>query len=324
MVIAFDMKTDRVLAAIPNVPAVHGVLAVPKLGEVFASATGRNQLQVISEKSFRVIAHAPAGNHPDGMAYAPNVHKLFISDEYGETETVIDTRNDRRIATIPMGGHVGNTQYDPVTHLIYADVQTRNQIVAIDPHTNRVIHRYALPDTCDRDHSLLIDAPASLAFVACTGGLPNGNSKLLLMDMKDMRVLSHRKVGRFPDVLAFDSGLHRLYVGSNNGVVTIFQIEGRSLRTLGRSFFAFEAHTVAVDPLTHLVYFPLQDVNGHAVLRIMAPTGLHGHLPKSDALRAPLSTSVEWPLFMTASLGHFTLWARKSPPRQCAQSSIRR
>ena len=31
------------------------------------------------------------------------------------------------------------------------------------------------------------------------------------------------------------------------------------------------AHTVSVDPLTHLVYFPLQNLNGHPVLRIMTP-----------------------------------------------------
>jgi len=29
------------------------------------------------------------------------------------------------------------------------------------------------------------------------------------------------------------------------------------------------AHTVFVDPETHLVYFPLENVNGHPVLRIM-------------------------------------------------------
>lgn len=37
-------------------------------------------------------------------------------------------------------------------------------------------------------------------------------------------------------------------------------------------YLAYEAHSVAVDPQTHRVYFPLQNVNGHGVLRIMAPT----------------------------------------------------
>lgn len=30
---------------------------------------------------------------------------------------------------------------------------------------------------------------------------------------------------------------------------------------------------VAVDPETHLVYFPLQDIHGHPILRIMRPAG---------------------------------------------------
>ncbi len=272
LVVAFDLKTERVLTTIRDVPAVHGVLAVPELGELFASATGRNRLDVISEGRLRVIAHAPAGIYPDGMAFAPDVHKLFISDEHGGTETVIDTRTNRRIATIPMGGHVGNSQYDPVSDRIFTDVQTRDQIVSIDPHSDRIVHRYSLPNSCDHDHSLLIDARARLAFVAC-----DGNAKLLLLDMRNMRVLSVHTVGRDPDVLAFDPGLGRLYVASESGVVAVFELDGTRLRLLGRKYLAFEAHSVAVDPITHWVYFPLQDVNGRGVLRVMAPIGLHRH-----------------------------------------------
>src|SRR5258708_24209627 len=31
------------------------------------------------------------------------------------------------------------------------------------------------------------------------------------------------------------------------------------------------AHTVCVDPNTHLVYFPLENIDGHPLLRIMEP-----------------------------------------------------
>ena len=266
-VTAVDLRNDRVVANIANVPAVHGVLAVPGLGQVFATATGRDRLDVISESSFRVIAHAPAGVYPDGITYAPDVDKLFISDEHGGTETVIDARTDRRIATIPMGGHVGNSQYDAVTHRVLVDVQTRDQIVAIDPRADRIVQRYALPGSCHHDHSLLLDARARVAFVAC-----DGNAKLLLVSLSDMRVLSVHDVGRDPDVLAFDPGLKRLYVASESGVVSVFWLKGKQLRLLGRSFLAYEAHSVAVDPKTHRVYFPLQNVNRRAVLRVMVPT----------------------------------------------------
>ncbi len=267
IVTAVDLRSERVVANVPDVPGVHGVLAVPALGEVFATATDRNRLDVISEQTFRVIAHAPAGVYPDGMTYAPDVHELFISDEAGQTETVVDTRSNRRIATIPMGGEVGNSQYDPVSQRVFVDVQTRHEMVAIDPRSNAIVRRYRLPATCNDDHSLLLDAPARLAFVAC-----DGNARLLLVDMNDMRVLSVHATGRDPDVLAFDAGLQRLYVASESGVVAVFQLEGRQLRLLGRGDLAYEAHSVAVDPLTHRVYFPLQNVGGRGVLRIMAPT----------------------------------------------------
>lgn len=269
MVTAVDLRTNRVVANVEDVLAVHGVLAVPELGEVFASATGRNRLDVISEQTYRVMASAPAGTYPDGLAYARDTRELFISDESGRTETVVDTRTNRRIATIPLGGEVGNSQYDPISHEIFVDVQTLDEIAAIDPRTNKVVARYPLPQNCEDDHSLLIDAPARVAFVAC-----DGNAKLLLVDMTDMHVLSVHDVGGDPDVLAFDPGLRRLYVASESGVVTVFALEGKELRLLGGKFLAHEAHSVAVDPATHLVYFPLQNVQGRGVLRVMSPADI--------------------------------------------------
>ena len=267
MVTAIDLQTNRMVANVVDVPSVHGVLAVPELGEVFAMATGANRLDVISEQTYRVLAHAPAGTYPDGMAYAPDARELFISDESGRTETVIDTRTNRRVATIALGGEAGNSQYDPVSHKVLVDVQTRDEIAAIDPRTNELVTRYPLPRSCRDDHSLLIDAPARVAFVAC-----DDNAKLLLVDMTDMHVLSVYDVGREPDVLAFDPALRRLYVASESGVVCVFELQGKELRSLGRKLLAAEAHSVAVDPATHLVYFPLQNIHGRGVLRVMAPT----------------------------------------------------
>ena len=267
MVTAVDLRTNRVVANALDIPSVHGVLAVPELGEVFASATGQNRLDVISEQTYRVVARAPAGTYPDGMAYAPDNRELFISDESGRTETVIDTRTNRRVATLSLGGEAGNSQYDPVSRKIFVDVQTLDEIAAIDPSTNKLVTRYPLPRSCRDDHSLLIDAPARLAFVAC-----DDNAKLLLVDMTDMHVLSVHDVGRDPDVLAFDPGLRRLYVASESGVVAVFELETKDLRPLGLKFLAHEAHSVAVDPATHLVYFPLQNIQGRGVLRVMSPT----------------------------------------------------
>ena len=70
-------------------------------------------------------------------------------------------------------------------------------------------------------------------------------------------------------MLAFDPSLRRLYVSAESGDVAVFTERGRSLAKLGQDFLAPEAHVVAVDPGTHLVYFPLED---GPKLQIMQPT----------------------------------------------------
>ena len=190
---------------------------------------------------------------------------MFVSDESGGVETVLNA-GGHRIATISLGGEAGNVQYDSGSRRVLADVQTRNDIAVIDPRTNRVVRRVALPG-CSHDHGLLIDASRRLAFVAC-----DGNAKLLTLDLKRMKVTGSASVGGSPDVLAFDSSLRRLYVAAESGEVAVFAERAHGLTKLGQAMLAPYAHTVAVDPRTHLVYFPLQSgSNGRPQLLIMEP-----------------------------------------------------
>lgn len=264
-VIVLDTRAQKLVADIPGVAEVHGVLAVPALGRVYASATGGNKVVAIDERSFRIVAKISGGDYPDGMAYDPADHELFVSDEAGRTDTVIDTNTNQRVATIRLGGEAGNTQYDPVSGHMFVDVQTLNRLLAIDPKTKTVVGSYALPG-CEHDHGLYIDAPHRLAFVAC-----DGNAKLLTFDLREMLVTGIHSVGRYPDVLSFDPRLGRLYVASESGVVAAFEEKGQGTVMLGESDVAREAHSVAADA-QHRVHFPLQDVAGHPVLRVMAPT----------------------------------------------------
>ena len=61
LVIVFDTKKRRVVKTIPA-PGAHGVLSVPSLGRVYATATGDHELLTIDERTNKVIAHAPAGD----------------------------------------------------------------------------------------------------------------------------------------------------------------------------------------------------------------------------------------------------------------------
>src|SRR5882724_7530069 len=95
-VIVFDTEARRVVKRISNVSRVHGVLAIPELGRVYASATGTDEVVAIDEATLRVIARMPGGDYPDGLAYSPETHK-------GNAQLiVVDLRTGAAIAQFPV------------------------------------------------------------------------------------------------------------------------------------------------------------------------------------------------------------------------------
>jgi DNA-binding beta-propeller fold protein YncE len=263
-VIVFDTKKSRPTAVIPDVSAAHGVLAVPQEQTLFASATGTNEVVAIDERTLRESWRTAGGTYPDGLAYDPGTRHLFVSDERGGTETVIDTDLHRVIATISLGGEAGNTQYDAVSHHVFVNVQTSEQLVEIDPRRNAIVRRFSVAGSgCIGNHGLLVDASRRRAFVAC-----EDSNSFLWIDMRDMHIRQTWTVGEGPDVLALDPNSGRLFVAAESGIVSVFSNRDR-VTALGQAFLAPNAHSVAVDSQTRLVYFPLESVGGKPVLRIM-------------------------------------------------------
>ena len=56
----------------------------------------------------------------------------------------------RRAVAIALGGEAGNTHYDAVSHCILVAVQTKNELVAIDPVERA--DRRAIPLAGDHPH----------------------------------------------------------------------------------------------------------------------------------------------------------------------------
>src|SRR6516164_4021495 len=224
-VIAINIRTGRVVRTIPGLPRVHGVLVVPALHRVYATATGANKVARINEGTGQILGSTPTGAYPDGLAYDPANHTIWTTNESGGSETIINAATGAPRGTVHLGGAVaGNVAYDPASGHMLVDVQSQNQLAVINPVTRSVIRRVPLPG-CDDDHGLAIDSPARLAFVAC-----DVNSVLLTVDMTTWRVTGSANVGVEPDVVAFDGRAGRVYVASESGWVTVFQRDGTRVR----------------------------------------------------------------------------------------------
>jgi DNA-binding beta-propeller fold protein YncE len=265
--IVFDTQKRQVVANLDGFKRVHGVIAVPDANRVFASATGEHEMIAVEMNSLKILGAAGPINYPDGLAYSPTTKRVFVSDEHGGVDAVVDAETNKLITSISLGGGAGNTIYDSGSGHILVAVHGVNELVAIDPAAMKIVGRYKLPGI-ENPHGIALDVADRLAFIA-----GEENHSLAVFDLKQMKFISVHQVGDDPDVLAFDPGLERLYVSAESGTVTVLQKTNGDLRSLGQ-FHMPHAHTVSVDPKTHLVYFPLENISGHPLLRIMRPTDL--------------------------------------------------
>ncbi|MGI8305819.1 YncE family protein [Saccharopolyspora hattusasensis] len=210
-VIEVDVHAGRVVRVIPNVSQAHGVLTVPALHRVYATATGSNAMVALDEDSGQVISQSLTGEYPDGLAYDPRRNTVWTTNERGGSETVIDATSGVVRGTVALGGQVGNVAYDPASDQMLVAVQGRNELAVLDPSKLAVTRRIALPG-CDHDHGLALDPAQRLAFVAC-----DGNAVLLTVDLNAGTVTGTAPVGQEPDVLAYDPDAQRLYVAAESG-----------------------------------------------------------------------------------------------------------
>jgi DNA-binding beta-propeller fold protein YncE len=266
-ILIIDLAHRRILGRIGGLPNVHGVLVVPALHRLFATAQGLHQLVVIDTRTDRVLSRAPAGVVPDGIAYDPVGRHVFVSDERpAGALIVVDATTGGAAGSIPLNGSAGNVQYDPVAKRVLVGVETRDELALVDPTTLQITRRVPLPG-CDANHSLGIDAAARLVIVGCSA-----NGRLLVLDADSFQVLGSIAGAGHVDVLAIDPRLHRVYAASEDGIVSVVQVAHQAApRLLGQTHLAARAHTVAVDPRTSLVYLPLGRSGGSSVLRILRP-----------------------------------------------------
>ena len=307
-VIVFDTQLHKLIKILP-IPQVTGLVVAPDLARVYAADSNDSIIYAIDEHTFEFtpIKLDPLDS-PDGMAYDPLIHRIFISDPgappnpnvsqviplKNQNVAVIDTVTNKLITKVPLGldgkwgDDVGNTQYDPTSHYVYTvtlplqDPDNPNlnpvppsYLAVISPSAGKLVKRIKLPDECLTPHGLVIDTKQEIAFVACVDSDPV--PILVRVDLRAQKpiVEDYLTLGINPDILAMDRNWNLLYAGCASAL-SIFQLEGRTIKKVGDFQFGVSTHTVSVNSETHEIYLPIVSVGGRPTLRIERydPTGV--------------------------------------------------
>jgi YVTN family beta-propeller protein len=259
-----DLRTNKLVKTITDLPGVEGVEYVPDLKKIYTSDWHEDKIGVIDLNTLQVIKKIPTESKPDGSAYAAPFHKLYVSDETARAVAIVDVTRDEIATTLRFDSETGTPQYDPVAKKIYVNLQSQNILAVIDPANDQVVGMLPV-GKCKGNHGMALDPEHHRAFLSC-----EGNNLLTVFDLEKHEPIAYLPMADGADVVKFDPGLKRIYVACYSGAISVFeQKDPDHYRKLGDVNVAHAIHSIAVDTETHRVYAPEQEQDGIPVARLV-------------------------------------------------------
>lgn len=270
-VVIVNLSDGSVVKELTGIPVARGVVVADDVGIIFVTSSP-NQLVLIDNKSLAEIRRVTTGNGPDGVGWDPTHKIVGVSDQSdGALSLIADSGSGTR-TQVPLGTETGNVVYDTGRGWFWITVVASSppdKLVAVDPATAQTAMTIGLPG-CNGAHGLRLHPDGQSAFIAC-----ESNNVLARVDLGATHAVATGATGSGPDVLSIDPGLGWLYVAAESGDLTVFDINKPGVALVGHDEPGSNSHSVAADPATHRVFFPLMTgPNGTPVLRIMVPSGV--------------------------------------------------
>jgi len=259
-----DMKTNKVVKAIPGVPGITGLEFVPETRKVYTSDWGEEKIGIVDLHSMTVVKRLATAAKPNGSTYAAPFHKVYVSNTLGKAVAVVDVDKDEIVKNIEFPSETGMPQYDSLARKVYVNLRSTNEIAEIDPSTDTLLRKY-LVDGCQFNHGMAVDSEHHRAFILCSG-----DRTFTVFALDTHKSIAHLPMPAGADVVKFDPSLSRIYVACSSGFISVFHAQdAEHYRKLEDFPVQKMVHSLAVDSTTHRVYAPEQQENGQPVARMI-------------------------------------------------------
>jgi DNA-binding beta-propeller fold protein YncE len=259
-----DMKTNKLVKAIPGVPGITGLEFVPETRKIYTSDWGEEKIGIVDLHSMTVVKRLATAAKPNGSTYAAPFHKVYVSNTLGKAVAVVNVDKDEIVKTIEFPSETGMPQYDSLARKVYVNLRSTNEIAEIDPATDTLLGKYPV-DGCQFNHGMAVDSEHHRAFILCSR-----NRTFTVFALDTHKSIAHLPMPAGADVVKFDPGLGRIYVACSSGFISVFRAQDADHYQKLQDFAVEKMiHSVAVDSTTHRVYAPEQQEHGQPVARMI-------------------------------------------------------
>lgn len=259
-----DLRSNKVVKAIPGLPGITGLEYAPGMHKVYTSDWGEEKIGIVDLQAMTVIKRLPTSAKPNGSTYAAPFRKVYVSNTLGRAVTIVDVNKDEVVKRLEFSSETGMPQYDSVARRVYVNLRNSNEVAEIDPATDSVVDRYPVTG-CQYNHGMAIDSEHHRAFLLCSG-----NRTFTVFALDTHKTIANLAMPAGADVVKFDPGLRRIYVACSSGFISVFEAHDADHYQKLEDFAVEKlVHSLAVDLATHLVYAPEQEEHGQPVARMV-------------------------------------------------------
>jgi len=248
-VVVIDLEAGKIVGEITDTPGVHGFVVAPDLKRGFATNGQENKSSIVDLETLKTISKVPTGANPDALLFDSKSGEVWTFNGRGQSATVFEGKSGKVITeAIPLGGKPETGVADPEANRVYVNIENKNEIAVIDMKERKVVERWPIAPGATAT-GLAIDPVLHRLIIGC------GNSKMVLMDSTNGKVVATADCGQGVDAAAFDPGTHLGFVsGGGSGTVSVAKVEADKLTVVQTLQTERGARTMTVDTKTHRIY----------------------------------------------------------------------
>lgn len=245
-----DLKTEKVIATIPDTKEVHGITIANDLNKAFITDGADNAISIINLNTFELIEKVVIqGVKPDAVLYDKFSKKVFAFNARSSDATVLDALSNKVIKTIPLDGKPEFSATN-AKGLVYVNIEDKNQIKVIDTEKLEVIHSWDISPG-DEPSGLAFDLVNNRLFSVC------GNSILVVTNADTGKVITTLPIGEGSDGVFFDEKRKLIFSSNESGTLTVIKQKDKDHYAVVQTVKTVKgARTITMSKTTGALYLP--------------------------------------------------------------------
>jgi hypothetical protein len=242
----FDGRSGEAIGKVP-VPGANGVAVVPESGKGYAGSRGNKSVVVFDLQTLKVSRNVPVDEDTDAVVYDTVSKRVFVMEGDPHGAVAVDTRDDTVAGVISLAGDPEFAVVDG-DGALFVNIADRKAIQRVNTRSLKVEATWPVQE-CESPHGLSIDVSSKRLFATCV------NSKMVVVDATDGRVLQSFPIGQGTDGAGFDNIRKRAFSSNGSGTLSVLHVVGPDkYELLGETATQPLARTMTVDSQTGRIY----------------------------------------------------------------------